>query len=156
MGIEYKLKDIEKKDIGMIENLWGKNKEFHQKKSKNFSYEYTDLDFKERMQSIFYSENIKYKITVVINKIEECIGYSLSVIQKNQGEVCTLFILEKYRRKGIGKFLLNEHLKWMKENSCKSIIVNVLFENKKTIDFYESFGFKKNIINMGIPFDRDN
>lgn len=44
----------------------------------------------------------------------------------------------------------------MKENTCKSIIVNVLYENKKTINFYKSFGFKENIINMGIPIEKDN
>ena len=49
---------------------------------------------------------------------------------------------------------MDKHLDWLKDNKCESIFVNVLVENESTIRFYESLGFKQNIINMEIPLKK--
>ena len=49
---------------------------------------------------------------------------------------------------------MDKHLNWLKDNKCENISVNVLVENKSTIRFYESLGFKQNIINMEIPLKK--
>ena len=49
---------------------------------------------------------------------------------------------------------MDKHLNWLKDNKCENISVNVLVENENTISFYETLGFKKNIINMGIPLKK--
>ncbi len=154
--MEYKLLDIKKEDILMIKNLWEKNRKFHQDKTQNFSYEYLNLNFEERMANIFNSDDIIYRITGIINQTESIIGYCLSIIQKNKGELCTLFILEEYRNQGLGHILVREHLNWFKKNKCEDIVVNVLVENESTIKFYKLLGFKENILNMKIPVNKNN
>ena len=154
MKIEYNFIEIKKENINLIKDLWEKNRIFHQNKTNNFSYQYSNLNFDERMNNIFDSKDINhYKITGIISQ-NNIIGYCLSIIQKNSGELCTLFIDEKYRNRGLGHILIEKQLEWFKNNECNSISVNVLIENKDTIKFYESLGFKQNIINMEIPLKK--
>ena len=151
---DYDIIEIKKDNINLIKDLWEKNRIFHQNKTNNFSYQYSNLNFDERMNNIFDSKDINhYKITGIISQ-NNIIGYCLSIIQKNSGELCTLFIDEKYRNNGLGHILIEKHLEWFKNNKCNSVSVNVLIENKDTIKFYESLSFKQNIINMEIPLKK--
>ena len=103
---------------------------------------------------VVLGKNIKYyKISAIINK-NNIIGYCLSIIQGSLGELCTLFIDEQHRNNGLGHLLVDKHLNWLKDNKCENISVNVLVENESTIRFYESLGFKQNIINMEIPLKK--
>ena len=69
MKIEYNFIEIKKENINLIKDLWEKNRIFHQNKTNNFSYQYSNLNFDERMNNIFNSKNIKYyKISAIINK----------------------------------------------------------------------------------------
>ena len=154
MKSDYDIIEIKKDNINLIKDLWEKNRIFHQNKTSNFSYQYSNLNFDERMNNIFNSKNIKYyKISAIINK-SNIVGYCLSVIQGSSGELCTLFIDEQHRNNGLGHLLVDKHLNWLKDNKCENISVNVLVENESTIRFYESLGFKQNIINMEIPLKK--
>ena len=154
MKSDYDIIEIKKDNINLIKDLWEKNRIFHQNKTSNFSYQYSNLDFDERMNNIFNSKNIKYyKISAIINK-SNIVGYCLSIIQGSSGELCTLFVDEQHRNNGLGHLLVDKHLDWLKDNKCESIFVNVLVENESTIRFYESLGFKQNIINMEIPLKK--
>ena len=91
---DYDIIEIKKDNINLIKNLWEKNRIFHQNKTSNFSYQYSNLNFDERMNNIFNSKNIKYyKISAIINK-NNIVGYCLSIIQGSSGELCTLFVDE--------------------------------------------------------------
>ena len=154
MNGDYDIIEIEKDNINLIKDLWEKNRIFHQNKTSNFSYQYSNLNFDERMNNIFNSKNIKYyKISAIINK-SNIVGYCLSIIQGSSGELCTLFIDEQHRNNGLGHLLVDKYLDSLKDNKCESIFVNVLVENENTISFYETLGFKKNIINMEIPLKK--
>jgi len=146
MKSDYNIIEIKKDNINLIKNLWEKNRIFHQN---------SNLNFDERMNNIFNSKNIKYyKISAIINK-SNIVGYCLSIIQGSSGELCTLFIDEQHRNNGLGHLLVDKHLDWLKDNKCESIFVNVLVENENTISFYETLGFKQNIINMEIPLKKN-
>ena len=54
-------------------------------------------------------------------------------------EIC---IDEKYRRKGIGKLLIQEVKKEAKENNCNKIELNCWEFNESAMRFYESIGLK--------------
>ena len=57
---DYDIIEIKKDNINLIKDLWEKNRIFHQNKTNNFSYQYSNLNFDERMNNIFNSKNIKY------------------------------------------------------------------------------------------------
>ena len=115
MNGDYDIIEIEKDNINLIKDLWEKNRIFHQNKTSNFSYQYSNLNFDERMNNIFNSKNIKYyKISAIINK-NNIIGYCLSIIQGSLGELCTLFVDEQHRNNGLGHLLVDKHLNWLKD-----------------------------------------
>ena len=59
----------------------------------------------------------------------------------NAGEVIAIYLLKEYKGLGIGKKLMNECLKELKE--FNKVIVWVLSSNLSTISFYEHLGFIK-------------
>ena len=57
-----------------------------------------------------------------------------------------LTVKQLMRGKGIGTEIMNEVMRYAKENSCASIELTVSPENKEAIKFYEQFGMRvKNI-----------
>lgn len=55
--------------------------------------------------------------------------------------ILTFFVVEKYRKKGIGKKLLKKYIEKFRENQ-KKIYVDTLISNKNAQNFYQSNGFK--------------
>lgn len=139
--------DISYEDIGIIKDLWEKNRLYHENSSEYFKELYQSIDFDQRIKSfsLFSKENIK--ITVFKN-YDNYIGYCLSTIIDGKGEIESLHVDNSFRGKGIGKRLMKEHLEWMKENKCKAIGVTVSQENESTISFYRSLGFYPNTLYM--------
>lgn len=58
-------------------------------------------------------------------------------------EVENMFILEDYRRKGVGKRLMDEMFKWCKSNGIERIRVIASFQNILGINFYKREGFNE-------------
>jgi ribosomal protein S18 acetylase RimI-like enzyme len=58
--------------------------------------------------------------------------------------IMTLVTLASYRRRGVGRALLESVLKYAKEELevVKSVYLHVQTSNDAAIKFYESFGFK--------------
>lgn len=52
-----------------------------------------------------------------------------------------LYVIEKYRRQGIAKKLVDYALKLIKDSEF--ININVMADNKNAINLYKSFGFKE-------------
>ena len=148
---EYK--DINKSEIDLLKDLWYKNLEYHYENEKHFKNQYKNLSFEKRMESIFENAE-KIKITIVVEN-ETPVGYCISKIGNNEGEVMSLHVLETKRGSGIGKKLTQLHLDWLKENNCSVIGLYAASENYKTIKFYEQFGLKVNMVYMQIP-DQEN
>lgn len=148
--MDYILKDIELENIEIIKELWEENRKFHENISEYFSYQYKDLTFEDRMKACLEERNSIFKVTgASVNS--KLIGYALSSIYKQNGEVLTLYILEEFRKLGIAGKMLNLHKNWFKENNCVSISVFVSVENKIAQNLYNKIGFENHIIKMEIP-----
>lgn len=63
-----------------------------------------------------------------------------------QGYICDVYTLDKYRRKGLQKDLLNAIVKFLKDN--KLCELNLLSDNEKAIDLYEKIGFEHDKLMM--------
>lgn len=57
-------------------------------------------------------------------------------------ELENMLVDKKLRGKGIGTMLTNEFFKWCKDKKAKYISVTASAQNKPTIEFYRSLGFK--------------
>ena len=125
--MDFTLLDIQKADIYLIKQLWEENRVFHEQISRYFSYEYSDLIFEERMREILAERrDDDLKITIAKDLPGETVGYGLSVIRDNIGEVCTLFVRKGYRSLGLGKNIMKRHMGWLREKGCHEIVVYVL------------------------------
>lgn len=85
-------------------------------------------------------------IVVALNEMDEIIGFGTAgKRQENKeehtGDLTSIYLLEEYQGKGIGKKLLKELFKHFKELGRKKIFVEVL-EDNKTRYFYEYYGAK--------------
>ena len=80
----------------------------------------------------------------------EIVGYLCGGIREAEkyrnlpivAELENMFVLEKFRSKGIGTQLVNECVKWCKAKNVGKIRVEASAPNKKAIKFYRSNGFK--------------
>ena len=67
---------------------------------------------------------------------------------KYVGYIGLIFVQKAYRRKGIGKKILNQIITWFKKKKIKNISLKVYAKNKKAINAYKKSGFKDHIIEM--------
>ncbi len=96
--------------------------------------------------------DLKNNSTTIFIAIEKSkiVGFiTLSLLEKNanikskRGEINDLFILEDYRKKGIGKMLIKKAISFFKSQKVKLILLNVDSNNFSALKFYEKIGFKE-------------
>lgn len=63
---------------------------------------------------------------------------------KQIAELDELFVLEDYRKKGVGKLLMQEVEKKAKECECCRIFIESHYDHKAAHVFYESLGYTNN------------
>jgi len=143
----YKTFDIDYSDITHIKTLWEKNRIYHEVNSEYFKELYRSICFKHLTEGLKDIPEDELKITVT-QKDETYIGYCISVITNNSGELKSLHVDKDFRGRGIGRELVGEHLQWLKKKNCKSIGVKVSYENDPTISFYKRLGFFPNTLHM--------
>lgn len=64
-------------------------------------------------------------------------------------DIVNIFVKEDYRGKKIGSLLMEELIKYGKENNCYNITLEVKRCNFSAIRLYEKYGFKKVAVREG-------
>lgn len=144
-GINLNISLVEKdiNEIQLIKPLWEKLNLIHFNNSVYFKSKYEKFTFEKRMKSINRrSENGIVKLDVILdNDTMEYMGYCLSSIEDNIGEIESIFIEKQYRRYNLGDKLMLNALNWFEYNSITNIQINVVYANDEAIPFYERYGF---------------
>ena len=138
--------DINSDEIFILNELWNQNAEYHRAKSEYFKNQKRNVSFLDRIEVWKNCKDIK------ITKIEdenEIIGYCISCIEYNVGNIESIFIKENMRRNGIGKNVILKHIEWMKNSKCERINVTTVYGNEEAIEFYK----KMNILPKKIVFE---
>lgn len=83
-------------------------------------------------------------VLVAENEIGEIVGFAVAStretnVERNSSDLTSIYLLEEYQGKRIGKLLLKELFMYFKQKGYQSIFVEVLAENK-TRFFYEYYG----------------
>ncbi|MFJ3388977.1 MULTISPECIES: GNAT family N-acetyltransferase [unclassified Lysinibacillus] len=104
----------------------------------NLSYEQRTMLWKKNI-----SDATSY-VLVAENEQDEIIGFATGGTRKtnsvpNATDLTSIYLLEEYHGKGIGKQLLKEIFTYFKQQGYEKVFVEVLAENK-TRDFYEYYG----------------
>ena len=141
-----KISKATKQDVGGIIKMIKQTCDYHyeiDKYYKPFSY-YKNLE-KEVSKSL-KDKNMIFLLAKLDTKI---IGYCEGGIGKDSnytlprqiGYIYTLIIENKYRRKGVGKKMLNKLMKWFKNKKVKNIELEADARNNIGIDFWKNNKF---------------
>jgi ribosomal protein S18 acetylase RimI-like enzyme len=139
--MEVRVKDINKNQLYMIKGLWEKLNEIHLKDSTFFKDHYQTFTFEKRCEKFLKMSDKTLKIQILESNNVVPVGYCMSTIDKEVGEIESLFIDEAYRHNNLGKQLVENAIKWMKDNHCTKIGVSVAQGHESVVDFYKQFGF---------------
>ena len=131
--------EIKKDQLPKISKLWQQLNEIHRNDSNNFKDYYNNNSFEKRCEKFINIPDNNIKIEIIEDN-EIPIGYCISTIEKNVGEIDSLFIEQQYRKFGYGHQLVASSIKWIKKNNCKRIIVAVADGHESVFEFYKKFG----------------
>lgn len=93
---------------------------------------------------IFLSYLISKPNGFLIAKINnQIVGYIIGITKKNIGTIVSIAVKKDYRKKGIGKKLLDSIIEYFKSKNVSLINLQVRIDNYEAISFYEKNGFKK-------------
>jgi ribosomal-protein-alanine N-acetyltransferase len=70
------------------------------------------------------------------------VGYGGMYTVLNEGYVTNIGVLPQFRRKGIGKSLVEKLLDYSKEKNLEFLTLEVRVSNKAATNLYKSFGFE--------------
>lgn len=100
----------------------------------------------------FYKEQLKNKdmlFVVAENDDHELVGFASASITSIPdtpapviGKLITNFVLEEYRKQGIGTKLFEMRMSWLKESNAKHVEMSVDAHNENALALWKKHGFK--------------
>ncbi len=72
----------------------------------------------------------------------EFCGYVSGAIAADECEMSNIAVSEKYRRRGVGRALMREFIKILRERSVRSVFLLVRDDNTAAVELYSKFGFE--------------
>jgi ribosomal protein S18 acetylase RimI-like enzyme len=128
--------------IDDIEELWIELNQVHFEKSPDFKRRYRDFTFRQRKQSLL-SRAGKGKLSIAIAYDgDKKIGYCVSGIVDNIGEIDSIYVKPDYRKQHIGSVLMEKSLDWINSCDVTGVTVKVAAGNEEAFGFYSKYGFK--------------
>lgn len=142
MNIEYSVTD--EKGINVVAPLWEKLNKYHEEISRHFGYDYPNRKWDNRKKELLReADGGELRIDLARDADDgRIVGYCISSIKREDpGEIDSIFVESEYRRNGIGDYLINSSLRWLKTKAVRRIIVQVMVGNEESHPFYNRHGF---------------
>jgi ribosomal protein S18 acetylase RimI-like enzyme len=152
MDNDIVLESGDERILDKIQELWEELNQLHLEKSLDFKQHYKDFTFQSRKESL-----IKYtyegKLFIVIARHEKNkIGYCISGVIDDVGEIESIFVKSDYRNNHIGNTLMAASLNWIKSCNAKKTIVKVSVGNEEVFGFYSKYGFAPRLIELQLQY----
>ena len=129
-------------DVG---ELWTRLNQHHMERSPCFKRYYAAMTFPKRKAMLLAkAARGEMRVEVAVDsETNQRVGYCISSLdQERTGEVESIYILEKYRNRGIGDALMKSALAWMQQKGAAKKTVIVAAGNEQAFGFYERYGFR--------------
>ena len=122
---------------------------YHQNGRPDVFADLSDEDLKKDLIKQF--ENLSILVIIDNDIIIGYLAYKIKEKHVKKLDVDQLIITEKYRRKGLGKALMNEVKDIALKNDCDRIELNCWIFNEEAITMYEHIGFGRQRIVYEMP-----
>ena len=122
---------------------------YHQNGRPDVFADLSDEDLKKDLIKQF--ENLSILVITDNDIIIGYLAYKIKEKHVKKLDVDQLIITEKYRRKGLGKALMNEAKDIALKNNCDRIELNCWMFNEEAITMYEHIGFERQRIVYEMP-----
>lgn len=142
MDSEIILKTGDESCLSDIRELWEELNQLHLEKSPDFKPHYRALTFQSRRESLLAKAEKGKLSTIIAYHNEMRIGYCVSSIVDDAGEIDSIYVKADYRKRLVGTMLMESSLNWLEENGVTSISVAVSVGNEEVFGFYAKYGFK--------------
>ncbi len=109
-------------------------------------YEYYSAiedDYEKKWKKKDFNSFISNQHNIFILSQPEPVGFIKARIIKDEIEIISILIDKNFRKKGIGKGLLNDLLSLANKKKIQHIFLEVSVENKVAINLYKKFNFIK-------------
>ena len=104
--------------------------------------EKTNLNKLETIKAIKNNLSNKKHFYFYIRFEEKNVGLIHLYIKKNFADLCLIYIIPKFRNKGLGENSLKEVLNFLKKRGIKKLLIEISSENKKSLKFFKNNLFK--------------
>lgn len=125
-----------------IRTLWEELNEYHRLRSVHFADVFANSTFDQRRDGLLAKAGQGHlRVDLAVSAEGERIGYCVSSIVGDTGEVESLYIVADWRRRGVGDTLMRRALSWMDERRVPKRTVVVGAGNEGAFTFYARYGF---------------
>lgn len=122
---------------------------YHQNGRPDVFADLSDEDLKKDLIKQF--EDLSILVIIDNDIIIGYLAYKIKEKHVKKLDVDQLIITERYRRKGLGKALMNEAKDIALKNNCDRIELNCWIFNEEAITMYEHIGFERQRIVYEMP-----
>jgi len=86
---------------------------------------------------------------IVVEENKEIIGFGQAWIKnKDTGITESVYVDRTFRKRGVGKKIMKELIKWLKNKKVKNIESSCYIKNKSSAKLHEKLGFKPFLVRM--------
>ena len=111
---------------------------------------------KEELERMFSEEDGKM---VVAAAGGELVGFAYGKVFRrstyspnNVGQISMVFVQEKFRRRGIGRLLVEELCQFFRAEKVEEVTLRYVLENREAEKFWNDLGFEPRLITANIRF----
>ena len=127
-------------DIYLIQPLWEKLRILHRDDSVHFRDFYERFTFETRIEKFARLDPAGLHIEIA-KEGATVIGYCVSSMEGDAGEIDSICIEDDYRGKGIGGRLARNALEWFAVRGATRVTASVAYGHESVWPFYRKHGF---------------
>jgi ribosomal protein S18 acetylase RimI-like enzyme len=148
--MEIKIKEAKKEEMGSVLSLMRQLSDYHKKIDPKYYKSGKERKERDKKRLIEYFSKKRKNRKILVAKVKnKVVGFLIGSIEKpppycKENKIRVIhraYIKENFRRKGIGKLLVEELLKWFRKRKIKFVEVEVDSRNKIGIEAYKKYGF---------------
>ena len=135
--------------LDRIAPLWMQLRQHHADGSPQWRDTILVQAFENRKAELLAKATSAIQVWIAMHRSED-IGYCVSTIAGDKGEIDSLFVSSAHRSNGIGHAFMSRSMDWLGSQNVRSILIAVLSGNEGAQKFYERYGFAPRSVQMNL------